>query len=109
MFLLFALVSYEPEVFHPKYSQTSILHAAHFRRVVNGWIVIELKTVRHAGQVSSQIVILCNYFESTKMTSDKRLALGGYIENENVYKCIPNLKFSGLHLLFGFNMYRFHQ
>ena len=34
MFLLFALFSDEPEVFLPKYSQTAILHAAHFRRVV---------------------------------------------------------------------------
>ena len=31
---LFALFSKEPEVFLPKYSQTAILHAAHFRRVV---------------------------------------------------------------------------
>ena len=30
-----ALFSDEPEVFLPKYSQTAILHAAHFRRVVN--------------------------------------------------------------------------
>ena len=35
MFLLFAPVSDKPEVFLPKYSQTAILHAAHFRRVVN--------------------------------------------------------------------------
>ena len=34
LFLLFALFSDEPEVFLPKYSQTAILHAAHFRRVV---------------------------------------------------------------------------
>ena len=34
VFLLFALFSDEPEVFLPKYSQTAILHAAHFRRVV---------------------------------------------------------------------------
>ena len=34
LFFLFALVSDEPEVFLPKYSQTPILHAAHFRRVV---------------------------------------------------------------------------
>ena len=33
-FLLFALFSDESEVFHPKYSQTAILHAADFRRVV---------------------------------------------------------------------------
>ena len=32
---LFALLSDEPEEFLPKYSQTAILHAAHFRRVVN--------------------------------------------------------------------------
>ena len=31
---LFTPVSDEPEVFLPKYSQTAILHAAHFRRVV---------------------------------------------------------------------------
>ena len=34
-FFLFALFSDEPEVFLPKYSQTAILRAAHFRRVVN--------------------------------------------------------------------------
>ena len=34
MFLLLALFSDKPEVFLPKYSQTAILHAAHFRRVV---------------------------------------------------------------------------
>ena len=34
-FFLFSLSSDEPEVFLPKYSQTVILHAAHFRRVVN--------------------------------------------------------------------------
>ena len=33
-FLLFALVTDEPEIFLPKYSQRAILHAAHFRRVV---------------------------------------------------------------------------
>ena len=33
-FFLFALFSDEPEVFLPKYSQTAILHAAHFRRVL---------------------------------------------------------------------------
>ena len=35
VFLLFALFSDEPEVILPKYSQTAILHAAHFQRVVN--------------------------------------------------------------------------
>ena len=35
MIFLFSLVSDEPEVFLPKYSQTTILHAAHFR-----WVVI---------------------------------------------------------------------
>ena len=35
VFFLFALFSDEPEVFLPKYSQTAIRHAAHFRRVVN--------------------------------------------------------------------------
>ena len=34
MFFLFALFGDEPEVFLPKYSQTVILHAAHFQRVV---------------------------------------------------------------------------
>ena len=33
-FFLFALVSNDPEVFLPNYSQTAVLHAAHFRRVV---------------------------------------------------------------------------
>ena len=31
---LFAQLSDKPEVLLPKYSQTAILHAAHFRRVV---------------------------------------------------------------------------
>ena len=35
VFLLFALFGDEPEVFLPKYSQTSILYAAHSRGVVN--------------------------------------------------------------------------
>ena len=35
VFFLFALFSDEPEVFLPKYSQAVILHAAHFRRVIN--------------------------------------------------------------------------
>ena len=35
VFFLFALIIDAPEVFLPKYSQTAILHAAHFRRVVN--------------------------------------------------------------------------
>ena len=35
VFFLFALFTDEPEVFLPKYSQTAILHAAHFRRVIN--------------------------------------------------------------------------
>ena len=34
-FFLLALISDEPEIFLPKYSQTAILHAADFRRVVN--------------------------------------------------------------------------
>ena len=34
MFFLFAPFSEEPEVFFPKYYQTTIVHAAHFRRVV---------------------------------------------------------------------------
>ena len=38
VFLLFALFSYEPEVFLPEYSQTAILHAAHFRKVVNSMV-----------------------------------------------------------------------
>ena len=35
VFLLFALFNDEPEVFFPKYSQTAIVHAAHFPRVEN--------------------------------------------------------------------------
>ena len=34
VFFLFALFSDDPEVFLPEYSQTAILHAAHFRWVV---------------------------------------------------------------------------
>ena len=41
-FCLFALVSDEPEVFLPKYSQTAILHAAHFWRVVNTHTSLEV-------------------------------------------------------------------
>ena len=35
VFSLFALSIDEPEVFLPEYSQSAILHAAHFRGVVN--------------------------------------------------------------------------
>ena len=35
IFFLFALFSDKPEVFLPKYSQTAILQAVHFQRVVN--------------------------------------------------------------------------
>ena len=35
VFFLVVLFSDKPEVFLPKYSQTAILHAAYFRRVVN--------------------------------------------------------------------------
>ena len=38
VFFLYVLFFNEPEVFFPKYSRTAILHAAHFRRVVNGCI-----------------------------------------------------------------------
>ena len=38
VFFLFTLFSDEPDVFLPKYSLTEILHAAHFRRVVNLYI-----------------------------------------------------------------------
>ena len=41
-FFLFALFSDKPKVFLPKYSQTAITHAAHFRRVV------KYTTVDHA-------------------------------------------------------------
>ena len=39
----YSLLSDELEVFLPKYSQTAILHAAHFRRVVNPGSLICLK------------------------------------------------------------------
>ena len=39
MFCLFALFSDKPEVFLPKYSQTAILHAVLFQRVVKTVIV----------------------------------------------------------------------
>ena len=35
VFLVFVLITEEPEVVLPKYPQTAILHAAHIRRVVN--------------------------------------------------------------------------
>ena len=44
VFLLFALVSDEPEVFLPNYSQTAILQAANFRRVVNTYEMISIST-----------------------------------------------------------------
>ena len=43
-FFLFVLVSEEPEVFLPKYSQTALLHDAHFRRVVIGAIPVAAKS-----------------------------------------------------------------
>ena len=67
--LLFALFSDEPEVFLPEYSQTAILHASHFRRVVNsentyqvsidvaiwkhhGWVVLVERLARHVANES---------------------------------------------------------
>ena len=47
LFFLFAIFNDEPEVFLPKYSQTAILHAAHFRRVVK------------SGYLDSQVSQLC--------------------------------------------------
>ena len=44
-FSLFALFSDQSEVFLPNYSQMAILHAAHFRRVVNDCCVIKTDTV----------------------------------------------------------------
>ena len=44
-FSYFALFSDEPEVFFPKYSQTAILHAAHFQRVVKHPKVVEIERV----------------------------------------------------------------
>ena len=38
VYFLFALFSDEPEVFLPKYSQTAIFHAAHFRKVVKALV-----------------------------------------------------------------------
>ena len=54
MFFVFTLFSEEPEVFLPKYSQTAILHAAHFRRVVN----LESSGSEH---VSSDYIIYLDY------------------------------------------------
>ena len=34
LYQYFSVLSYKPEVFLPKYSQTAKLHAAHIRRVV---------------------------------------------------------------------------
>ena len=42
MCYLFDLFSDESEVFFPKYSQTAILHAANFQRVVNLWNSVTL-------------------------------------------------------------------
>ena len=39
----------EPEVFLSKYSQTAILHAAHFRRVVNRVVLFPLCDARDEG------------------------------------------------------------
>ena len=51
-FFLFALFSDEPEVFLPKYSQTAILHGAHFRRVLSKIRarlgVVDLSKIREA-------------------------------------------------------------
>ena len=40
MYFLFALFSDKPEVFLPEYTQPAILHAAHFRTVVNCRFII---------------------------------------------------------------------
>ena len=59
MFCLFAPVSDEPEVFIPKYSQTAILHAAHFRRVVN---------LQHKSGVCTVIASALNQMSTRKDT-----------------------------------------
>ena len=39
-FFLFVIFGDEPEVFLPRYSQTAILHAAHFQRVVKYYMLL---------------------------------------------------------------------
>ena len=59
--VLFALFSDEPEVFLPKYSQTGILHAAHFQRItseVDREIVNQFETKLAFPQVQTIITAL---------------------------------------------------
>ena len=61
VFFVFTLFSDRPEVFLPKYSQTAILHAAHYRRVVNGGTIGDNK-VPHSGMTKAYnetLVIYC--------------------------------------------------
>ena len=53
---LFSLVSDEPEVFLFRYSQTAILHAAHFRRVVK----IQLTSTRNFWFVKMLAICILN-------------------------------------------------
>ena len=55
VFFLFALLSDEPEVFLPKYSQRAKLYAAHFWRVVNISVV---------SPVHSPVISLHEYWQS---------------------------------------------
>ena len=57
MIFLFALVSDKPEVFLPKYSQTAILHAAHYRRVVNGKICM-LASSTHVPEPGTSLITM---------------------------------------------------
>ena len=55
-FFLFAPISDEPEVFLPKYSQTAILHAPHFRRVVRGDVKINCLQPPYSAANCSQLI-----------------------------------------------------
>ena len=61
---LFAIFSDEPEVFLPKYSQTAILYAAYFRRVLNvleSWWAND-NTITYYGNIVMFHNIIINHY-----------------------------------------------
>ena len=66
MIFLFSLFSDEPEIFLPKYSQTEILDASHFRWVVNETLFTLLVLLIIVGSV--KVIFLSYRYRADKST-----------------------------------------
>ena len=64
-FFLFAIFGDKPEVFLPRYSQTAILHAAHFQRVVKYYMLL-LGFVNNMVSVLSPKTLACVHQQETR-------------------------------------------